>query len=470
MKLFLAAFLLLASAANISIAANPTGKESLLITSTPQPCQQPGCVKDDKEVRIQNIKKQYAWINQYKPDAGNLVGVIVPGNLTESGTLSERIESDELLSTLQIPYFFGLGANDYIDNKVTCTTCAIEEVKWLGQYVEKLKRKTGNYQNVGKVYFDFMQGEVGTTALWAYRDGIGSLGYTVELGAQKNIYLIQLNGHVGAGSDRFVLEGKLGIRDHLFKINPVVNWLENRLEYAGQYPAANPGSPPKTIVVSMNGTTVDPQIVDLLNRYHIKFRFLSNNGSSPDCRKPGDMGDDTKFFCLGFSTEREVLELELDYDRHVFTVFNQKIAPDVRTKLHGAQFYDPVSELQPGNFYPQNKVVMFSHTGWYDYVAKVSYMDGDHEKVLADSGRRQKNTIFMVDVPKEISKVTVSHRIYTGWFENTVEVLNDAVRENLGASGICVATNGYAGKWSRENYNKVAQSTADTPINFCAYP
>jgi len=467
MKLFLAAFLLLASLTNISIAAGPTGKESLIITSTPQPCQQAGCVKDEKGVRVQNIKKQYTWINQYKPDAGNLVGVVVPGNLTESGTTNENVESDEQLSILNVPYFFGLGANDYIDNNKTCTKCAIEEVMWLGKHIEKLKGKGGFYKDVGKVYFDFMQGEAGTTAGWAYGYGIGGLGYTIELGAQKNIYLIQINGHVNVGSNKLELDNKLGIRDYLFKINPVTEWLANRLEYAAQYPFVNRGAPAKTIVVSMNGSSVDPEIIKLLNRYAVKFRFLSNNGSSPDCRISGDIGDDSKFFCLGFSTEREVLELELDYDRRDFTVFNQKIAPDVRTKLHGGQFYDPIPELKTGEFYPQNKVVMFRHSGWYNYVAKVSYVDsGNVERVLADSGKRNANTIFMVDVPAEISKVTVSHAYMPG----NVEVLKDTARKDLGAAAICVATNGYENRGSRESQNKVEQSTIETPINSCAYP
>lgn len=465
MKLFLAVLLLLISVTNLSIAAGPTGKESLIITSTPQPCQQAGCVRDDKAVRIQNIKKQYAWINQYKPAAANFAGVVIPGNTTESGATTERVESDELLSALKVPYFFGLGANDYINNKATCTDCAIREVMWLEQHVEKLKAKSGNYKDVGKVYFDFMQGQAGATDGWAYRYGIGSLGYTLELGKQKNIYLIQLNGNVSP--DKLVLEKKLGIRWHLFQINPIANWLENRLEYAAQYPLANPGSPPKTIVVSMNGASVDPDIVNLLNRYQIKFRFLANNGSSPDCRTAGDMTDNSKFYCLGFSTERELLELELDYDRRNFTISNRKIDPDVKTKLDEGLFYDPIPELQTGNFYPQNKVVMFNHTGWYNYVAKVSYFDaGKVEHNLADSGKRAANTIFMVDVPKTISKVTVSHAFQPG----DVEVLKDADRKDLGASAICVATNGYAGRGSRESQNKVVQSTIDTPINFCAYP
>jgi hypothetical protein len=470
MKLFLASFLLMASISTLSTAASPTGKETFIITSSPEYCLPPGCTTVDQELRIGDIQHQYAWINQYKPDGRNLSGVVVPGNLTKSGTATEAIRMIELFKLLKVPYYYGLGSNDYVGNKANDTSNALWQIKWLGEYIENMKKKTGNFTSTGNVYFDFMYGRVGNTSGWAYENGIGSLGYTVELGTQKNIYLIQLNGNANVNSAKFVIDGYTNIHQSRFQINHVADWLKNRLEYAAQFAEANPGSPAKTIVVSMSGTSVDPQIVELLNNYDVRLRFLSNDGSSANCRKPDDMGDQSKFICLGFSNERELQEVELDFDRKNFTVFSRKNDLNQRTKLVEGVFYDPTPKLGLGKFYPQTKAVLFSHKGWYDYVAKVSYVGPDGVGMSEDSGRQNANTLFTPqEIPKDSRGVVVSFEYMPGHVGVPLNKYPDQTELDA-AAYVCVATNGYRNPGSRNYYNKVEISTINTSVNYCDYP
>jgi|GEM_PF-3314132 len=470
MKLFLASGLLLAFVSNFAGATQPPDKESLIFTSSPHPCMN-GCIKDDKSTRFQNIAEQYNWINNYKPDGQPVVGVVVNGNLTESGATNDWMKIDKLFSTLKVPYLLGLGGNDYILNKESCPACAVRGVWFFNRHiVEKMmldKNKNSVYANIGNVYFDFLQTITGKTNLLKETHGVGRLGYTVELGANKNIYLIQLNGHVGANvkANKFNLEGKdrdFDISYDYFHINPVVDWLEDRLEYAAQYQLTHSGAAPKTIVVTMNGDSVDPAIVAVLDKYQIAMRFLGNDGSSANCKKSNDIADNSKFYCLGFSTTRELLELELDYKRSVFNVYHRTVKPESKNPIQPAVgFYPTVPQYPTGKYPEQEAVVLFGHYGAYDGDASVRSA-ADQIYPGADSGKMHMNSAFIYELPKGISKFDVSFLFYP----NSQQVL-DASRKNLTAPVVCVETSGFSWANSRNYYEKVRQSTEDKSLNRC---
>lgn len=363
MKLCLASCLLLALTSNLAIATELAGKESLIFTSSPHPPSnaQNKHGSDNRSSRFENISAQYSWINKERenwinkdPNSEtkerkiNIVGVVINGDWTEAGNPQYQDKESQnkadwdkfkpLLGSLKVPYFLGLGGNDYILNKDLCVACAIRNVWIFGRHVLRKvmpASDTANNASIDAVPtnnldlpFDFVQSQTGSTEGLKEVKGDGGLGYIVELGAKKNIYLIQLNGHVSDKEPQLNLMGEsrsVDIAYFRYNIKPIVAWLENKLEYLAKHPA------PKAVVVTMNGPSVDPTIVALLDRYKIAMRILGNDGSSANCKKISDLADDSKFYCLGFSTERELLELEFDPEKKVSNVYGHSVKPVVTT-------------------------------------------------------------------------------------------------------------------------------------------
>jgi hypothetical protein len=480
--LFASSFLLLTLASNLAGATGPSGKESLIFTSNPHPpCVNECKNKDDKPIRFEDITEQYKWINSYKPDGKSVAGVVVNGNLTGSGSTDDLMKISHLLGTLKVPYLIGLGGNDYILNKESCPVCAVRSVWYFNKHIvnKMMLNKKGVFANLGNVYYDFEQSITGHTDALKQTHGAGRLGYTVDLGENKNIYLIQLNGHVGANvkANKFVLEGKdrdFDVSYNYYYINPVVDWLEDRLEYAAQYQLNHSGALPKTVVVTMNGDTVpaingdtvDPAIVAVLNKYKIGMRFLGNDGSSNNCKNKNDMADDSKFYCLGYSTERELLELVLDYDKSDFNVIKRTVNPDSKKTIRTAADFYPLQPHYPIGTYPaQNKIVLFGHYGEYD--GQASLRDSVTNQVLPGtaSAMMTLNTGRVYGLSKDTGKFNVSFMFDPGG-RFSEEVL-DSSRLNLTAPVVCVETSGLAGESSRNSHEKVLQSTEDKSLNRC---
>jgi len=476
MRTLLANSLLLAFISNLAGAATqPIGKETLIFTSSPHPAAMKKGSKDEKDTRFNNVAEQYSWINNYKPHGQSVIGVVLNGNLTESGEKSDWEKIDALFRTLKVPYLLGLGANDYLLNQdqTLYPAYAVRSIWYFNRHIvnKMILKKEGVYAGIGNVYFDFVQAITGKSEGEKSTHGIGKLGYTVELGANKNIYLIQLNGHVGANvaENKFILHGKdrdFDISEDYFHINPVVDWLENRLEYAAQYQLNHPGALPKTVVVTMNGDSVDPAIVNVLDKYKIALRFLGNDGSSANCKKNSTMTDDSKFYCLGFSTTRELLELELNYgeNKSAFSVYHRTVKPDsvdsVRTEV-------ALSLIQPhystGTYPARDKVVLFSHYG--SYYGQASVRDPSTNKTYQDTSSKimPQNSGVIYELPKDITKFDVSFLPK----DKDEEVLSDSSRKDLTSPVVCVETSGYSWASSRNYYQKVLQSTQDTSLNRC---
>lgn len=468
--LITSSFLLLTLASTPAGATEPSGKESLIFTSMPHPCSNNCKSNDNKATRFDNIAAQYKWINNYKPNGKSVAGVVVNGNLTEAGATSDLVKIYKLFKTLEVPYFLGLGGNDYIFNQKDCKTCAVRSVWAFNRHIgNMIFDKDGNYVNKNNVYYDFVQAITGHTDALKTTNGAGRLGYTVDLGKNKNIYLIQLNGHVGPDNNQFTLTGKdrdFDISYNTYYINPVVDWLENRLEYAAQYQLNHSSALPKTVVVTMNGDTVDPAIVAVLNKYKVAMRFLGNNGSSANCKQKNDMADESKFYCLGFSTTRELLELAIDYDKSVFNVIHRTVNPDSSDPIRTAVDIYPIQpHYATGTLPTQAKVVLFGHYGEYDGQASVRDPATNRELPGTRPTTLTMNTGQVYGVPKDTKKFNVSF-LFEARGQSEVEVL-DSERLNLTAPVVCIETSGFAEQSSRTSHQKVVQSTEDKSLNRC---
>lgn len=479
MKLFLTGFLLLASVSNISTAANPKGKETLIITSSPQICQ--SCSDPEKTTRVKNIGIQYDWINRNKVGR-NIAGVVVPGDLVESANDFEQIfNQSNGLPMLTVPYFAGLGAKDYVNHVTSDPVFALRGIRYLRKHVAKVQSKSGVYRDIGRVYFDYLQGTLGVAGTTKRTNAVGNLGYTVELGKEQNIYLIQLNGHVSgdASQNQFYIEGKdtdFSKANNYTTINSVVDWLKNRLEYAAQYHENITSSPARTIIVSMNGSSVDPEIVKLLDTYKVHLRFLNNNGSSANCKKYGDdwkNEEQDKFFCLGYSTEREVLEVELNYDAEGFTVVQQKINEQgnslpTRTTPGNLEAH-PRQEATLGKYPKLRRVVMFSHNGAYDADAVVNdavvkVVDpGNPNNTIPLNYVKEGMTMYKQHITNNDPELNKAESVKVSFLfkpQNT-EVLGEFADKvfDENAAVICVITSGYYNFNSRTKYRLVKASS-----------
>lgn len=356
MKLFLSSCLLLALVPNFAGAIQLSGKESLIFTSSPHPRMKPvsqdrkdkeTVEKTNKESRFQNMAAQYQWIKNYKPHNQRVSGIVINGSLTDSLTILDAKNDwdrlKKLLPTLDIPYLLGLGGNDYILNRELCQECAVHSVWYFNRHItEKMTNKLVTkmdinrvYERIGSLHYDFGRTDAGGTSGLKKLDAAGSLGYAVELGSNKNIYVIQLNGHVGPNleQNKFTLRGidsNYDISNDTFDINPVVGWLEKTLKKVEEDQLKDRERVPKRIVVAMNAESVDPEIITVLDKYKVNMRFLASD--SEKCKKDHMLADG-KFYCLGFSTDPELLELQLDYDDQKFRIFHRNMKSNEVTEV-----------------------------------------------------------------------------------------------------------------------------------------
>jgi len=232
---------------------------------------------------------------------------------------------------LEVPYVLGLGGNDYILNRELCMECAVHSVWYFNRHITN---KMIDKEVVGKMDRNRVYEKIGSLN-YDFRYEVGSLGYAVELGAKKNIYLIQLNSHVGpnVNQNKFTIEGI--DRNHMtdsktFKIDTVLKWLEETLKKVEKDQFNDRESVPKSIVVTMNTDSVDPAIINVLDKYKVTMRFLASD--SDKCKKDHLLADG-KFYCLGFSTDQELLELQLDYDEQKFRVYHRNLKSNEVTEV-----------------------------------------------------------------------------------------------------------------------------------------
>jgi len=460
MKSFLAGFLLLAAVPTLVFADEPGNTEVLVFASNPQPCQKEGCPAVDLNLTKANVQAQYKWINTAYSNKGNFLGVVVNGDWTVPGF--NMLAAQQLYLQLNVPLYFGLGANDYVNNKESDPSNGALAVHMLTNHIQeniKYNKKTTTQNKT--VHLDFIRDHNRA----ATGVGIGSLGYAVELGRNKNIYLIQLNdnGHKKELSS-FSLSGQTdsGASTYTFKINPIYDWLETRLEYAAQQN--------KIIIVSKNSADIDPAIDALLDAYQVNLRFLGvNPNSSPLCAN-------YKYICLGYSSDKELLQLTLSYDDSRFSVAKLKADSSYNQPVTNGPLVIHPYHWPKGEFPIQKQVVLFNSFAGYNAAPSVTYFDPINQREEGFSGSNlgdgilKMNQLFVVDVPKDVTissqttgKLTASLRYWS------TELLDDTKRKNLEASVVCIRFWGTAGLGRSEiaTSMKMGAGGEKESLNFC---
>lgn len=460
MKSFLAGFLLLAALPTLVIADEPGDTEVLVFASNPQPYQKEGGPAVDLNLTKANVQAQYNWINTTYSNKANFLGVVVNGNWTVPGF--NMLAAQQLYLQLNVPLYFGLGANDYVNNKESDPSNAALAVHMLTNYIQEninYHKKTAAQNKT--VHMDFIRDH--NHALTGV--GIGSLGYAVELGRNKDVYLIQLNDNGNQNEkSSFSLSARTdsGASTYTFKINPIYDWLETRLEYAAQQN--------KIIIVSKNSADIDPAIDALLDSYQVNLRFLGvNPTSSPLCAN-------YNYICLGYSSDKELLQLTLSYDDSRFSVAKLKADSVYHQPVTNGPIVIHPYHWPKGEFPIQKQVVLFNSFAGYNAVPSVTYFDPINKTDVGfigsnlGNGNLKMNQLFVVDVPKDVTissqttgKLTASLRY------GATELLDDTKRKNLEASVVCIQFWGTAGLGRSQitTSMKMGQGGEKESLNVC---
>ncbi|WP_052752970.1 metallophosphoesterase family protein [Paenibacillus larvae] len=199
-------------------------RQALVITSDPQypwtPKMDDGGgssnESDAEKERVSEklIREQYQDINSYTREVPNS-SIIINGDYTSYGRMSELSKMRELVKILDKPYYYGLGNHDIENNKGTHPWDGFFQNS-MNAYVNHVKR-----HNLPKEQVDFKMDSIGTT-IQIYK---GSFSYAVDFG---DIYSIQLNNFPTMEASTEAWSGD-NIR---FRMYPNLDWLEKQLQFA----------------------------------------------------------------------------------------------------------------------------------------------------------------------------------------------------------------------------------------------
>jgi len=242
-------------------------KRTFLITSDPQLTCGSNCGLSNTESR-NNVFNQYKMFSKKYPNAE---AVIINGDLTEFGhdTLSggyEWSDFESAVRNLTIPYYYGLGNHDFLNNHNDCAdnNCAIRSIYKLYHHVNRKDNL---------ISFDVTR-DIGYKFPSNFDKLTGSLSYSINF---DQIVLIQLNdfdknnnpykinqystGFWGNGAKRYIISKTQDAE---------YSWLEKQLKLAR--------SKNKIIIFNQHDHTSDAgNLINLLNKYNVKLRFSGHN-------------------------------------------------------------------------------------------------------------------------------------------------------------------------------------------------
>lgn len=242
----------------------------IMMSDTQYPCVY-NCRNTSLQASEKNLINTFKHISSQYPNAK---AVMINGDLTEYGWEYEVSKMKSLFkSYLKLPYLFGLGNHDYLNNLHDCVgnNCLIRTILWL---YDDVKSKS----NI--VSFDATKTQSGNKITMK-----GSLGFVA---AYDDIWLIQLNdnysgyqyngfkggyrihnyvwryGNFDHGKYAFDIGGKtydIDVRNNL-------SWLEKNLKLAQEQH--------KLVIVNKHRPEMTSQLENLLNKYNVKLKFAGH--------------------------------------------------------------------------------------------------------------------------------------------------------------------------------------------------
>lgn len=391
---------------DIASSAELDAIQTFIITSDPQYLCTTNCSVSEQESK-KNIDDLYHYINKNYADAN---AVFINGDLTEFGHLSEVDEMNKYLKKLHVPYYYGLGNHDYINNLDDCyqNTCTIRSVMRFIDHVRSLKNL-----NSFDGYYVF-----GYQFPRIVREVSGSLSYSANFG---NSVYIQLHDnpffnsdHPKAGYPAGVSEdGGIRLSNYVafdkdlwgsaYKININPNnaylWLENELIKARQQG--------KTVIIGKHRHDSSTRLNALLDKYDVQLRF---SGHYHNDYGYGSGNGSRRYNLTGSTARGNFTVLTLDNKKHIatsetFDKNRKRIDYHEYTLPEGMKVEDPVTPA---------RLVRIKNKGGYVANTTVTYTDNNGKSQTWSSGNLAMGNSKSTYVPAGSKNISIVAKTKTG--------------------------------------------------------
>lgn len=424
-----------------SVGPAPAQTENFAITSDPQFLCTENCGVDAETSR-RNIDEQYRGFNR---EADKLAGIIINGDLTEFGHLGEWKTMEDYLSTLKVPYYFGLGNHDYQNNLNDCyqNNCAVRSIVRLIDHVKAIDKPHSMDVSYSQGY------EFPTIRVRAS----GSLGYSVDYPKTK---IIQLNDMGFQGEPDYHIDSYIDAYADLLPKRYVIDitnsdrgfaWLENQLieaRRAGKVIILNAhfaqDKVDGTVDFSGNIERNHTRLIALLDKYQVKLRFHGHLhamlGMYANYQHAG-------FMYSGSSARGTHLRLEIDHAgkaAKVYTVSSVNATP-VLDQQFDLAYTGPV----PAPVKAPVLIRVKNEGGYVSYVS-VTYKDKNGVPQSVRSPNLKLGNVWSFMTPAGATDIGFESRDYTGlaWDRERLIVKRQDVSQDT-----CIKTWGttLAPKW-----------------------
>lgn len=342
--------------------------KTFLMTSDPQLTCTKNCSGISGNQSKANIREQYQLFNNHFRDAD---AVVINGDLTEFGHGNEWGDFESLVSSLKIPYYYGLGNHDMYNNLGDCheNNCTIRSITKLYHHINGKK-------NISNFDAHRTDGYIGASM----RETItGSLSYSVDFG---NVLVIQLNdflkkynplkidqyssGAWGNGAKHYIID-RFQDADY--------TWLERQL-YSAYLNK-------KTVIINQHNYHANAgKLFELLDKYNVKLRFAGHFHT-----QTGGGEDRNGFYLSGSSALRTYLKAEIDTDNNEARIY---LGEDNTSK---PKLIKKISLTKPSEITPPPPPISppvylrVRNNGGYEAFANIVYKDRNGKRIEKQSGK-----------------------------------------------------------------------------------
>ncbi|MGE2764325.1 metallophosphoesterase [Escherichia coli] len=369
---------------------------SFLITSDPQLVCQGNCNNISAETSKGNIKKQYEIFNRHHSDVD---AVLINGDLTEYGHESEWNDFENIIKTLEIPYYFGLGNHDMYNNYNDCheNNCFIRSIT-------KLFHHINGKENIASFDAHYYYGYLFPDIVESIK---GSLSYSIDFG---DILVIQLNdfesrknplslnqyssGGWGNGAMRYIIERYQ---------DPGYSWLESQLYSAYK----------KKQIVIFNQHRDDADagnLQNLLDKYKVKLRFSGHYHNSVGETRNG-------FILSGSSALGTYLKAEIDTVKQTAKIYKGVDNTNEPELISTVNLEDSQSITPPQAPAPSPIYVRVKTSGGYEAFVSLIYntQDGKQETINSDKLLAGNSWEYFVPAGSTIESLEVKNNTGLVW-------------------------------------------------------
>lgn len=342
--------------------------KTFLMTSDPQLTCTKNCSGISGNQSKANIREQYQLFNNHFRDAD---AVVINGDLTEFGHGNEWGDFESLVSSLKIPYYYGLGNHDMYNNLGDCheNNCTIRSITKLYHHINGKK-------NISNFDAHRTDGYIGASM----RETItGSLSYSVDFG---NVLVIQLNdflkkynplkidqyssGAWGNGAKHYIID-RFQDADY--------TWLERQL-YSAYLNK-------KTVIINQHNYHANAgKLFELLDKYNVKLRFAGHFHT-----QTGGREDRNGFYLSGSSALRTYLKAEIDTDNNEARIYLGKDNTSKPKLIKKISLTKPSEITPPPPPISPPVYLRVRNNGGYEAFANIVYKDRNGKRIEKQSGK-----------------------------------------------------------------------------------